>query len=156
MNRIVYESVKLCCKPAFAFTHFTKNELLVNWLCLRADVTPSEGGTYELFWDLQTRTENSTIGCKITAICKDELLAFEWKSPSQFKSFANLADPLTHVVVSLIPAGNGTRVHLVHSGWRSSKEWEEARRWQQRAWSCALSRLKKIITQQVDGSDVDR
>jgi hypothetical protein len=57
---------------------------------------------------------------------------------------ANGADPLTHVVVSFHPRDAGSRVYLVHSGWRSGPEWEEAHRWQEAAWSGALARLEEL------------
>lgn len=66
------------------------------------------------------------------------------RSAKQFKSFANTADPLTHVVVLFVAEGRSTRVHLVHSGWRSSPEWEEARLWQERAWAGALKQLERV------------
>ena len=69
----------------------------------------------------------------------------KWKSPKQFKHFANNADPLTHVVVFFIPYGDSTEVHIIHSGWRSSAEWEEARQWQDRAWRLAFNALSKQI-----------
>ena len=57
---------------------------------------------------------------------------------------ANGADPLTHVVVTFAARGSGSGVHLVHSGWRSTPEWEEARPWQERAWAGALEKLKSL------------
>jgi hypothetical protein len=85
----------------------------------------------------------------VTAIEKDRLLSFEWKGPRQFERFMNRADPLTHVVVSFFPCSEGsagaTEVHVVHSGWRSSPEWEEARKWFERAWGAALEELERQI-----------
>ena len=91
------------------------------------------------------KENNSTIGCRITAIEPDQFLSFEWRSPKQFKHFANQADPLTHVVVLFVPRGESTHVHLIHSGWRGTPEWEEARRWQGQAWSVAFERLEKLV-----------
>jgi uncharacterized protein YndB with AHSA1/START domain len=85
------------------------------------------------------------MGCRLTAVDPPALLAFEWKSPKQFKSFANAADPLTHVVVLFFPSSRGTNVHLMHSGWRSFLEWRQAADSQLRAWSLALKRLEEKI-----------
>ena len=101
--------------------------MLESWLTELANVEPMVGGKYELFWDPKDKENNSTIGCRVTAIEPDRFISFEWRSPKQFKQFANNADPLTHVVVFFIPDGDATDVHVVHSGWRSSPEWEEAR-----------------------------
>ena len=135
----------LAVTPARAFEYFTKVELLTIWLTAGAEVEPNIGGKYELFWVPTDRENNSTIGCRITAMQTNQLLAFQWRSPKQFKNFANGADPLTHVVVSFVPEGSGTRIHLVHTGWRSTAEWEEARIWQERAWLGAVKELERVV-----------
>ncbi len=143
MDRIIHFTAHLGCDPHQAFELFTVNSLLQSWLVPLAQVEPVPDGLYELFWLPNDRENDSTIGCRITAVVPDQLLAFEWRSPKQFKRFANQADPLTHVVVCFIPSGGGTDVHLVHSGWRSTAEWKEARMWQERAWEAAFQELEK-------------
>lgn len=149
MGKIIYHSVRLNCSPAKAFAMFTENKHLESWLTLKADVEPKVGGKYELFWNPDNREIDSTIGCKITALEPDKLLSFEWKGPVQYKDFMNDADPLTHVVVLFLPCGEGkapvTEVHLVHSGWRSSAEWEEARQWFEKMWSGCFKELSKQV-----------
>jgi len=128
---------------------FTINKVLKSWLTKLADVEPVVGGKYELFWDPEDKENNSTIGCKITALEQDRLLAFDWKGPIQYKHFMNNADPLTQVVVSFFPYEAGTspctEVHVIHTGWRDSSEWEEARKYFERAWSNALEELRKVV-----------
>jgi uncharacterized protein YndB with AHSA1/START domain len=145
MDKIVHRSTVLSCDSHRAFAMFTDVALLEKWLATAADVEPKTGGKYELFWDPSDRENNSTIGCKVTAVDPDRFISFEWKSPMQYKQFANVADPLTHVVVFFIRDGDSTTVHLVHSGWRSSPEWEEARRWQERAWTVAFEALHTLV-----------
>jgi uncharacterized protein YndB with AHSA1/START domain len=145
MDKIIVLSAQLNCSEHKAFEMFTSNELLQSWLVIEADVQPFVGGRYELFWEPDDRENNSTIGCKVTAVEPDRFIAFEWKSPKQFKHFANNADPLTHVTVFFIPNENGTHVYLLHSGWRSSEEWEQARQWQENAWRMAFRELEKRI-----------
>ncbi|MDT4967808.1 MAG: hypothetical protein QOJ64_2545 [Acidobacteriota bacterium] len=123
---------------------FTVNHLLKRWLTELAEVEARLGGKYELSWRPDDRENDSPIGCRITAIEADKFLAFEWGTPERFKSFAHDADPLTQVVVFFLPEGNKTHVHLIHSGWRSSSNWEEARQWQQNAWSTAFLRLEHM------------
>lgn len=146
MNTIVHVSAILHCSAHRAFTMFTDSALLSAWLTSFADIEPVVGGKYELFWEPSDPENNSTIGCKITAIVQDRLIAFEWKSPKQYKHFANSANPLTHVVVAFIPKDNSTWVELVHSGWRDSQEWEEARTWQTKAWTGAFEKLKTLAS----------
>ena len=145
MDKILHHDVRLQCDPHRAFEMFATNSLLESWLTSLADVEPVVCGRYELFWEPDDKENNSTIGCKITAVEPDQFLSFEWRSPKQFKHFANDADPLTHVVVFFVPCGGSTHVHVVHSGWRSTPEWEEARRWQGQAWSGAFERLEKLV-----------
>ena len=141
MDKVIHLSIRLDCPPLRAFEMFTGNSFLQGWLAPLAEVEPVVDGKYELFWEPDDRENNSTIGCRITAMKSSKLLAFEWRSPKQFKHFANQADPLTHVVVTFLTADSGIDVHLVHSGWRSTPEWEEARQWQERAWRMAFAEL---------------
>jgi uncharacterized protein YndB with AHSA1/START domain len=142
-DRVIHVSATLAVDVSRAFQYFTRAELLQEWLAPAASVEPRLGGRYELFWDPSDRENNSTIGCRVTALSPNQFLAFQWRSPKQFKAFANGADPLTHVVVVFAAEGSGTRVHLIHSGWRSTAEWAEARAWQERAWTGAFSKLKE-------------
>jgi uncharacterized protein YndB with AHSA1/START domain len=142
-DRIIHLSVYLPVGVPRAFEYFTRVKLLEEWLAPAASVEARVGGRYELFWEPSDRENNSTVGCRVTALSENQFLSFQWRSPKQFKTFANGADPLTHVVVVFLPEGARTRVHLIHSGWRSAAEWEEARAWQERAWTGALAKLER-------------
>ncbi len=149
MENVIHCSTRVKCDTQQAFEMFTENELLTSWLPEIAEIEPRVGGKYELFWDPEDRENNSTIGCKVTAIEQNSLLAFDWKGPIEFKEFMNNADPLTHVVVSFVDRTEGsepsTEVHLVHSGWRSSAEWEQARKYFVKAWKNALETMRTVI-----------
>ena len=151
MNKILHHTAMLHCNPADAFALFTQNDKLEQWLVVKAEVTPAVGGRYELFWNPEEREYDSTIGCRITSIVEEKLLAFEWKGPRQYADFMNRADPLTHVVVIFLPSADTdgqslyTEIHLIHSGWRNSGEWEEARLWFEKAWEAAFKKLEAIV-----------
>lgn len=145
MDKIIHRSLKLNCDVHQAFEMFTVNEKLESWLTELADVEPKLGGSYELFWNPDDKRYDSTIGCRITAIKEDKFLSFEWKGPKQYNDFMNTADPLTHVVVFFIPGDGFTEVQLIHSGWRSSPEWEEARQWFEKMWNVCFEALEKQI-----------
>jgi uncharacterized protein YndB with AHSA1/START domain len=151
MNHVIYTKVVLNCEPHVSFLMFTENNKLASWLPKIADVEPVAGGKYELFWDPDDRENNSTIGCKVTAVEKNRFIAFQWKGPVQYEHFMNNADPLTHIVVFFIPLiieeNMKTEVHLIHSGWQSTEEWEEARQYFERNWERALENLKKIVNE---------
>jgi hypothetical protein len=66
----------------------------------KANVEPQEGGLYELFWNPADPRNNNTIDCRFVTLVENRLISFDWRSPQQFKHFANDADPLTQCVVS--------------------------------------------------------
>jgi uncharacterized protein YndB with AHSA1/START domain len=134
------------------FEFFTSSELVAAWLVRpyspsgRAEIDAKVGGKYELFWDPENPQKDSTIGCRITALESGKFLSFEWKGPSQYSHFMNNADPLTHVTVFFIPTDPATtEVHLIHTGWRSSPEWQEAQKYFETAWSSAFEKLRKMV-----------
>lgn len=144
MDKIIHQSVKLACSSQRAFEMFTVDRLVRSWLAPKAEIKPVVGGQYHVYWDKSDPKKDSTYGCKITALEPGALLALEWKSPSQFQHFMNDADPKTHVAVFFSPADDRhTNVHLIHTGWRSNDEWEEARQWFDNAWKKALLTLKR-------------
>jgi hypothetical protein len=51
------------------------------------------------------------------------------------------------VVAFFIPYLEKTEVHLLHTGWRDTAEWEEARQWFDKAWAMALSELQKYVNE---------
>ena len=147
MQNVVYLSARLDCDIRKAFEMFTLNDNLQSWLTNIADVEPRVGGKYELFWDPNDKENNSTIGCKVTAVEENKFISFEWKGPPQFRDTMNTVIPLTHVVVFFIPCDDSgtsrcTEVRLIHSGWGDSAEWQKARSYFETAWSIAFENLK--------------
>ena len=143
MKKIIHQAISLPCDPFKAFFWFTRNNLLESWLTTIAEVEPIIGGKYELFWNPADRENDSTIGCKVTGIEPGQFISFNWKGPKKFKHFMNNVRPLTNVAIFLVPHPTGTEVHLLHTGWRDSAEWEEARQWFDKAWVKALSELDR-------------
>ncbi|MHA2280593.1 MAG: SRPBCC family protein [Promethearchaeota archaeon] len=148
MENIIQLKVEVDCDINTAFDMFTQNKLLESWLTAKAEVDPKVGGKFELFWVPENREHDSTIGCKITGIEKNKFLSFGWKGPQQYESFMNFADPLTHVIAFLSQEkkpSNKTVIHLLHTGWRNTPEWQEARDWFEKAWINAFEVLKEKI-----------
>ena len=141
MDPVIHIKAQLACTPQRAWELFTVNSELEGWLTTVAEVEPNVGGKYELFWNPADRENDSTIGCRVTVAEPRQVLAFEWKGAQQHKSFMNSTQPLTHVTVSFVPVGDEVAVHLVHSGWRDTPDWDEAREWFKRAWSMAFDAL---------------
>lgn len=148
MDNIIVQSARLHCSVERAFAMFTQNEQIQRWLASFAEIEPEVGGRYELFWDPDDPEHNSTLGCKITAFETNALLAFDWKGPAQFR-FINEVDSLTHVAVFFASCNEVltpcTDVYLLHSGWHSSEDWQEARTYFVRAWENAFAELETLI-----------
>lgn len=155
-DRVLVTSADLPVPAAAAFALFASAEALSTWLCEDAVVEPQAGGRYELFWNPGDRENDSTIGCRLTAFEPGRLLAFQWRSPRQFKPFANAADPLTHVVVTVHAHGAGSRLTLVHSGWRASPDWQQAADWQAAAWDHAFQALAAAAARIAATAPADR
>jgi len=145
VDKIIYHSIILGCSLNKAFELFTLNKHLEKWLTQVADVEPKMGGKYELFWNPEDRENDSTIGCKILAIAPKQFLCFEWKGPKNFKHFMNDVRPLTNVMIFFTPHSDETEIHLLHTGWRHTTEWEKARQWFDKAWTMALSKLQEYL-----------
>lgn len=144
MDKIIIQTAKLNCSPEKAFEMFSVNAYLEGWLTKKADVEAFIGGKYELFWEPEDPENNSNIGCKILALEKPFYLNFEWKGPKQYKHFMNNANPLTNVTVLFAVKNQQTRIVLIHTGWRNSEEWEQARQFFINAWEGAFIKLESI------------
>ena len=150
MEPIIHHRVHLACDALTAYEHFIQNDLLVRFFTKEADVEPHVGGKYELAWDPENKPQNSTVGCRITAMAAGQLLAFDWRGPAVFEAIMNHARPLTHVVITFHAVGDGVSsgcdVNLIHSGWRPGPGWAEARHYFDRAWVKVLSALAELVT----------
>jgi len=147
MDKIILQTASLNCSVEKSFEMFTQNQMLESWLTTKADVEPKIGGKYELFWEPEDPENNSTISCKILALDKPNYLNFEWTGPKQYKHFMNNASPLTNVTVVFIADAGSTKVALIHTGWRDTADWEQARQYFINAWKGAFSKLEKIINE---------
>jgi uncharacterized protein YndB with AHSA1/START domain len=150
MDAIIHTSARLPCTAHQAFRMFTESNLLAAWLADSADVEPKVGGRYHVFWAQTPMPNHGTLGCHITVLEPDRLLAFEWRGPDPFDDSMNKADPLTHVTVSFhaceAAAGKScTEVHLVHSGWGHGGSWDKARDFFEHAWAGAFGALADKI-----------
>ncbi len=149
MSNIIHTQATVEREPGRAFELFVESSLVGSWLVDRAEIEPRVGGKYDVLWDYEHYTAG-TAGCKVTGIELGKFIPFEWKGPPQFQHTMNEADPLTHLVVFFIPSGeSSTEVHLIHTGWGSSPEWEEARQWFVEAWELAFSHLAKHVASAV-------
>lgn len=144
-DKVVKLVVNLNCSPDEAFNRFIKNSYLEEWLTVKADVDEMIGGKYELFWEPEKPKKNSTKGCVVLALERPYYINFEWKGPEEFEEEMNDIRPLTNVTVMFHPLERGTRVTLLHTGWRKSDEWDRARHFFEKSWTSALHRLEELV-----------
>lgn len=138
-------SIDLNTSPETAWLAWTDANTLIKWLCEKANVGHNVGDAYELFWEPDHPERNSTIGCSINTSEPNKLLGFNWKGPVPFADLMNVEPLPTSVNVELVQIDNShTRIVLTHSGWGAGTRWDEARIWQQNAWSGALEQLEKL------------
>jgi len=142
MQKIIYLTSEVKGSKEEAFDYFLNAKYAPE-----AIIETKVGGKYETYWNPPEREDNSTIGCKITALEKNKLLAFEWKGPVNFKEFMNTCDPLTHVTFFFSEVKKEsekfTKVNLLHTGWGPTEEWEEARIYFEEAWKNVLIAFEK-------------
>lgn len=148
MDKIINQKVSLKCTPTEAFQLFTQNKYLESWLTAAADVEPTVGGKYELFWKPDDRENDSTIGCKVLAVQDGSFINFEWKGPQQYNQFMNTRRPFTNVMVTFAKRDTFTDVQLIHTGWGEGSEWDEARQWFEKAWSMSFAELPKVAAKE--------
>ena len=124
------------------FDAWVKPELIEHWLARKARVEPSPGGAYELFWDPEHPSINSTLGCTIAAIVPNAELSFNWRGP---EPYSDIMGDATKVFVRLEAQGGGTLLRFVHTGWGTGECWDKARLWQAEAWKQAIENLKNFL-----------
>jgi uncharacterized protein YndB with AHSA1/START domain len=128
-----------------AWNLWTDSEKLEQWLTTEANVNAIIGGSYELFWDPTNHNDNSTLGCKISALVPYRLIAFQWRGPVAFADFMNNEPFPTWVSVSFEAKGaSQTALHFRHSGWGEGERWSAAREWQKNAWTGAFKELENL------------
>ena len=99
------------------------------------------GGSYEMYFALEYPPGlRGGEGCTVMAIQPMKMLAFTWNAPP---SLPAVRDHFTHVVVRFDEVSEGTRVYLVHDGWGTGSEWDQAFAYFEAAWKrVVLPRLK--------------
>ncbi len=121
---------------------------LEGWLCERATVEPTVGGSYHLAFAGPPPFESRGA---ITQLTPEVDIGFSWVAPEPFESLMNGPETKTTVYVRLQESPEGVDVTLEHAGWGDSPEWEEARSWHFHFWEERLRRLKDYLIREAYG-----
>jgi uncharacterized protein YndB with AHSA1/START domain len=147
-QNVVSETLVINRPVGDVFKMFTENTHLEKWLAPKAEVKPEVWGNYDLYWDADNFAADENKGCKILAFEKNNHITFEWKSDESFDHVMNHVHPLTKVSVKFTPINKKqTRISLVHSGWKNTPEWEEARLFHVDKWKEYLLKLEEYASQ---------
>ncbi len=117
---------------------------ITKWFSPHANIQPTQGGAYELFFDPADHTHMCTMGCKITEIQSPNHLQFQWKGPDQYAAFMN-NPPQTNVKVTLTEAEGKTNLTVEHEGWKEGPQWRDAKEWHIGAWEGVLDELENYL-----------
>ncbi len=123
----------------------TRPEHLEKWLAPRVRVEPREGGAFELFWDKDGTSQNSTQGCRIVKFQEPETIVFTWKGPPRFADLMDQSPAPTQVHLTVSPCPEGIDVTLEHKGWGAGERWETARSWHFHYWEETLHRFREYV-----------
>ena len=123
---------------------WTETDKVTKWFSPDANIEPTLGGAYELFFDPKDREHMSTIGCKITEVQTPTSLQFQWKGPDQYAAFMN-TPPQTSVKVTLTEAEEKTTLTVEHDGWKEGPGWRDAKDWHIGAWEGVLDELENYM-----------
>lgn len=124
---------------------WTEADRITQWFAPAAEIKAEMNGKFELYFNPSNRDIMSTKGCKIVKIEPGAVLAFQWKGPDPFAETMNHGDDLTIVEITLESQEHGTQVTLIHTGWKDSEDWQQARAWHVQAWEQMLGSLKSNI-----------
>lgn len=119
---------------------------ITQWLCSYAEISAKRGGKYWLFFNSIDNAEHSTKGCRFLNYEAFQMIEFNWKGPKKFFDSMNMEGYLTSVKVNItsIDPGSSSLV-LIHYGWKSSEDWQEARLWHINFWNNKLQTLQKYL-----------
>jgi uncharacterized protein YndB with AHSA1/START domain len=125
---------------------WTTREGITGFFAPDAEIDPSVGGAFHIFINPYAPAGSKGADTmRYLAIQPKSMLSFDWNAPP---SLPFVRGQRTVVVLRFLPDGGRTRVTLHHVGWgdpagSNGKEWDDAYRYFDRAWSQVLANLQK-------------
>jgi uncharacterized protein YndB with AHSA1/START domain len=120
--------------PERVFRALTDANELVRWFPSSAESDPRTGGDYVLRFEFDDASQNHTYAGQYEQVTPGERVSYPWNG-----AFGD-----TMVEFALRPAGGGTEVRLVHSGWND--EAAETRERHDQGWRFFLDNLERYLT----------
>jgi uncharacterized protein YndB with AHSA1/START domain len=142
-ERPVIHEAMIAADPMRVFDTLTTSEGVGGFLEVEASVELAIGGSYELLFNPDDPPgQRGSEGCRILAYVPGESLSFSWNAPPVLPAIRGLH---TWVVITLTPVDAATHVRLVHTGFAEGPDWEEDRRYFERAWGNVLAALQRYL-----------
>ena len=127
-----------------AFSFWVDKDKLKKWLISDVDkssIQPRKKGKYWLY----INDTHNTNECTIQTIYPNQDIEFTWKGPKEFEDFLNYRGELTIVKVNFEKIDDKTKISLQHYGWRSSEDYQNARKWHISFWENKLEKLSHVL-----------
>jgi uncharacterized protein YndB with AHSA1/START domain len=121
--------------PDAAFRALTDADELARWWVTSAESDARTGGSYSYRFEFEDESRNHTYTGEYIDVTPAERVAYPWRTG---------LGP-TEVDFRLEPAGGGTRVRLVHSGWSEGGDWDESVQMHEQGWTFFLDNLKAYL-----------
>lgn len=123
---------------------WTDGTELTQWFGPGAHVELRAGGPYEILFMMdQPPGLQGGEGNQIQSFEPHRFLAFTWNAPPQF---GPLREVRTWVRLELDDVAEGTRVTLIHYGWRSGKDWAAVYNYFDAAWGHVMQALTQYLS----------
>jgi uncharacterized protein YndB with AHSA1/START domain len=108
---------------------------LARWWTSSAESDARTGGSFSYRFEFDDASRNHTYTGAYHEVVPNERVSYPWQG----------ALGQTRVDVSLLPAGDGTELTLVHSGWGTGEEWDAAVQLHEQGWGFFLDNLKSYL-----------
>ncbi len=143
------KSIQIDASITDIWNAWTNSESAVKWLAPKANISFQPGGVYEFFWGADPE-KDSTLGCVLLKIEKENFLSFEWQGNAKFlHMFLPPNGNRTVIEVNFEQQSEGTLVTIHQKETRSHKDWADYEVWMSNAWEMALKALKEYCESRI-------
>ncbi len=133
--------------PQRVFEALTNPKDLERWFFTEATTDPRQGGGYKMTWRSNTDSANDHVRIgRYLEFIPGQKLVFEWASTKDGGDCGDLAHVgPTIVTITLAAENDGTRLRLVHSGWKHDERTRASRNSHNDGWSYYVEHLGSYL-----------